>query len=92
MRIFEIIASCALPICDDHSFVKEAFGNSVLYIDMKAAPHLVAEQIIEHVVWIQSHPRQAAEMVREAHQIYSEKFCLESLLIETLKSLNLGNL
>ena len=89
MRIFEIIASCALPICDDHKFVKEAFGDCVLYINIKEAPHVVAEQIIEHVAWIQSHPRQAAEMVRAAHEIYSKKYCLESLLLETLRSLNL---
>jgi hypothetical protein len=80
MRIFEIIASNALPICDDHAFIREAFGDSVLYVDIKAQPHFVAEQIIDHVLWIQSHPRQAVEMIRSAHQQFTENYCLEALL------------
>jgi hypothetical protein len=91
MRIFEIIASCALPICDEHAFVKRAFGDCVLYVDIKAAPQVVAEQIIEHVVWIQSHPRQAAEMIHAAHQIYIEKYCLEALLTECFRELKVDS-
>jgi hypothetical protein len=90
MRIFEIVASGALAICDDHAFVRSAFGDTVLYVDMKATAQVVAEQIIEHVIWIQSHPRQAVEMVQAAHKIFSEHFCLESLILKMLQDLKFG--
>lgn len=91
MRIFEIIASCALPICDNHAFVKQAFGDSVLYVDMSATPQQIAEMVIGHVEWIHSHPRQAAEMVRSAHQIFSDKYCLEALLEKMIDELQLND-
>jgi hypothetical protein len=89
MRIFEIIASSALPICDEHAFVRRVFGDTVLYIDITAPPKVVAEQIIEHVVWIQSHPVQAVEMVRAAHEIFSNDYCLEALITRLLEDLKL---
>jgi hypothetical protein len=89
MRIFEIIASSALPICDEHSFVKDAFGDNVLYVDITAPPLQVAEQVIDHVHWIQSHPRQASEMIAAAHRIFSEDYCLEALLTKMIDELKL---
>jgi hypothetical protein len=90
MRIFEIIASCALPICDKNAFVQNAFGDSVLYVDIKQPPPVVAEEIIEKVIWIQSHPREAVEMVKAAHEIFSRAYCLEALLAEMLQDLKLN--
>ena len=90
MRIFEIIASSALPICDKHPFVLEAFGDKVLYVDMDLPLLEVAEQVIAHVSWIQSHPRQASEMIRAAHQVFSEKFCLEALITNVIEELKPG--
>jgi hypothetical protein len=89
MRIFEIIASNAIPICDDHAFIRDAFGDSVLYLDMATSPHVIAEQLIEHVLWIQSHPRQCVEMIRAAHQKFSESYCLEALLERMFNQLQL---
>ena len=89
MRIFEIIASCALPICDEHAFVREAFGENVLYVDVNAPPKVVAEQIIEHVDWIHSHPRMAVDMVRAAHEVFSDKYCLEALISNVFEELRL---
>lgn len=85
MRVFEIVASCALPICDQHDFIKDAFGDSVLYVDTKLSPEEVAQQIIDHVDWIHAHPRQAAEMIEHAHRTFCERLCLEALLAQVLQ-------
>ncbi|HEY9680491.1 MAG TPA: hypothetical protein V6C86_02770 [Oculatellaceae cyanobacterium] len=85
MRVFEIIASCALPICDQHDFIKNAFGDSVLYVDTGLSPENVAQQIIDHVDWIRAHPRPAAEMIEQAHRTFCEQFCLEALLTQLLE-------
>jgi hypothetical protein len=90
MRIFEIVSACALPICDPHGFIKEAFADTVLYVDTSKTPLEIADQIGAHVSWIRSHPRQAAEMVRAAHTRFSEMYCLEVLLSNLFCEIKLG--
>ncbi|AFY75129.1 glycosyl transferase [Synechococcus sp. PCC 7502] len=81
MRIFEIIASGALAICGEHKFIREAFGNSVLYIDTEASVSEQVKQISNHIDWIRNHQTKALEMSKAAHDIFIEKYTLEKLLL-----------
>lgn len=84
MRVFEVISSCAIPICDEHGFIKDSFGDSVLYVNTNLPHEEVVQHIINHVDWIRSHPRQATEMIESAHRKFSKRFCLEALLEDVL--------
>lgn len=81
MRIFEIVAAGAIAICGDHAFIREAFGDTVLYIDPSATPDEQAQQIAQHMTWIQQHPDEALAMAAQAHQIFSQHYTLEQQLL-----------
>lgn len=81
MRIFEIVASGAIAICQYHPFVKKAFGDSVLYIDSNLSFIEQVNQISKHVKWIKDNQLKAMEMSLQAHQIFTEKYSLENLLL-----------
>jgi hypothetical protein len=80
MRIFEIVASGAVAICGEHKFIREAFGNQVLYIDTSTTIPEQIQQISNHIEWIKNHQTEALEMSRAAHDIFLEKYTLEKLL------------
>jgi len=80
MRPFEIAASGALMISDQNPFVKEHFGDAVLYLDHQADPQQFADQLEAHLAWAGENKRQAIEMAREAHEIFTARFSLEVLL------------
>lgn len=84
MRIFEIVASGAIAICGEHKFIREAFGDSVLYIDINASIPEQVEQISEHINWIKTHQQEALEMSKKAHDIFSKKYTLEKLLLDII--------
>jgi hypothetical protein len=79
MRIFELSAAGALTIADRHPFIMEAFGHSVLYVDLTAGEVEVADQILAHVAWARSHPADGRAMARAAQAIFLERFSLEKL-------------
>ncbi len=81
MRIFEIVASGAIALCGDHPFIRQAFGDSVLYIDPDATPLDQVQQITQHMAWIAAHPDKARAMSEQAHHIFSEHYTLEALLL-----------
>ncbi|MFN5747513.1 MAG: glycosyltransferase, partial [Pseudanabaena sp.] len=81
MRIFEIIASGAIAICGEHKFIRTAFGDNVLYIDTNASITDQVKQISDHIDWIKNNQEKALEMSRIAHDIFSEKYTLEKLLL-----------
>ncbi|MBF2025551.1 MAG: hypothetical protein IGS48_02125 [Oscillatoriales cyanobacterium C42_A2020_001] len=80
MRIFEIVASGAIAICGEHSFIREQFADTVLYLNTNLSLIDQVAQIMEHLNWIANQPKVALEMSRAAHQIFSKKFTLENLL------------
>jgi glycosyltransferase involved in cell wall biosynthesis len=82
MRIFEIVASGALAICQEHPFIEKAFGDSVFYIDSNLSPREQVSQISTHVQWVQDNQQKALEMSMRAHQIFMEKYTLENLLLK----------
>src|SRR5262249_52601647 len=59
--------------------VREHFGDVILPVDASEPLEMVVLQVCEHLDWINQHPCQAAEMARQAHTIFREKFCLERL-------------
>lgn len=76
-RTFEIAAASALPICSHNQFIRDAFGDAVLYIDRGLSGQELATQIIEHMKWIRSNPSIAQEMARQVHAIFCEKLSME---------------
>jgi hypothetical protein len=84
MRIFEIVASGAVAICTDHPFIRSTFAETVLYIEPDTDAERQIEQIVEHMQWIRMNPKSALEMSTQAHQIFSEHYTLEKLLLGIL--------
>jgi hypothetical protein len=82
MRIFEIVASGAIALCEPHPFIAAHFADSVLYIDPDLSPSQKADQIAQTINWIRDHPHQALNLSQKAHRIFSEQFALENLLLE----------
>ncbi|AUN33920.1 glycosyltransferase [Niveispirillum cyanobacteriorum] len=80
MRIFELCAAGVLPICGDHRFIREKFGETVLYIDTSRPEEEMADAIIRHVMWARAHPTQAKRMATAAQNIFLEDLTLEKLL------------
>jgi hypothetical protein len=80
LRIFEIAASGAVAICQEHPFIREAFGDSVLYLRPARSTGKTVEQISEYMRWITVHREEALRMSRRAYEIFAESYTLETLL------------
>lgn len=84
LRIFEIAASGAIAICQDHPFIRSIFGDAVLYLDsLEDVPRTVA-QMSGHMQWIRAHPEPAAALSRRAYEIFSRSYTFEKLLAGVL--------
>jgi Glycosyl transferase family 2 len=79
-RIFEIVASGAIAICQDHPFIRENFGDSVLYLDPAGETPTLLKQISQHMSWIAENQEQAFDLSKRAYDIYSKRYTLEKLL------------
>jgi Glycosyl transferases group 1 len=80
LRIFEIAASGAIAICQEHPFIREAFGDSVLYLSESRSVRETVRQISEYMRWITLHREEALAMSRRAYDIFAESYSLEGLL------------
>jgi hypothetical protein len=80
-RIFEAAASSTVIICDQNSFVRNHFGETVLYINTDENSLSIYNQIQHHLEWIKANKSQALEKAQKAHAIYLEKFLLEDQLL-----------
>jgi hypothetical protein len=85
LRIFEAAAANSVIISDNHPFVKEQFGNSVLYFDHTASSEEMYRQVKAHMDWIMANPKKAKALAAKAHQIFSEKFTLDKDLVRIAK-------
>lgn len=81
-RIFEIAASGAIAICQEHPFIRKNFGDSVLYFDPSADTTAIVKRISEYMEWIAHNPEQAFDLSERAYAIYRQKYTLEMLLSE----------
>lgn len=79
-RIFEIAASGAIAICQEHSFIRDIFRDSVLYLEATDDPERLASQISEYMRWIAGNRENALELSRRAYDIFAENYTLEKLL------------
>ena len=86
-RIYEATCAGAVVISDDNEFIKEHFGDSVLYIDFAPKyPEKMYKQICEHMDWIRSHKSEALELARKSQQIFREKFVLEKQIKDIINN------
>lgn len=83
-RIFEIISSGAIAISDKNPFVMKYFGNNVLYFDQNLPKEEIFNQINNHVIWVQTHPKEAEEMARNAHKIIQDNFTTERFILDVI--------
>lgn len=81
MRLFEGVAAGTAVITEDQGFAREAFGDTLLYVDPTLPPQYLAEQILSHVAHVRSQPQVASERARAAHAIFLERYSLEQQLI-----------
>jgi hypothetical protein len=79
-RLFESLAAGAVVICDENLFARRFFGDTVLYIDTGRGAKEAFDQVQSHLAWIRSEPAQAAEMARQAQQIFLKDFSLDHCL------------
>lgn len=84
-RIFEAAAASTVIICDENAFVREHFGDSVLYINTDESAKSIHKQIKHLMNWIQSNKEEALEKARRAHAIYKNYFLLEDQLLRLAK-------
>ena len=90
MRVFESAAASNVLICDDHAFVREAYGDSAHYLDHELPFDGLVDQISWIVSDIRSNPRRAAEMAKACHESFLQRFSLEALLNGVLAGLDLS--
>ena len=77
-RIYEAAAAGAVIISDQNRAVREWFGDAVLYFENDSPTAF--EQIMAHLDWMNTHQAQAAEMAREAQEIFRKEFSLDVAL------------
>lgn len=80
-RVFEAAAASNIIISDGIQFVRDHFGDSVLYYDPTVSGEELYKQIKAHYNWIQEHPEEAAAMAKRSNEIFNEKFTLEQQLL-----------
>jgi len=80
MRVFEIVAAGALAICSDHPFIRDAFGDTVLYLSDSLDPKTTPQQVAAHLAWVHQNPEAAQAQATAAHQIFQQRFALEPVL------------
>lgn len=77
-RVYEACAAGAVIISDDNPFMKEHFGNTVLYVDFnKNNPFDTYRQIVEKLQWIKHNKTEAAQLARASQKIFIDNFCME---------------
>ncbi len=88
-RIYEGCAAGAVIISDLNDFIKEKFGDSILYIDHAPKdPNKMYEQILHHFEWIQNNPDLALEKAKKAQKIFINNFTFEKQLIDIISNHN----
>jgi glycosyltransferase involved in cell wall biosynthesis len=89
MRVFESAAASNVLICDDHAFVRTAYGDSAHYLDHQLPFDGLVDQISWIVSDIRANPQRATEMAKACHERFTQSFSLETLLGDVLSELEL---
>ncbi len=80
MRVFEIVASGAIAICEDHDFIRDVFNDSVFYINRELSVTEKVTAISKIMTQIKDDPKTAIKMSEKAHLIFSQSYALENFL------------
>jgi hypothetical protein len=88
-RIYEGTAAGTIVIADENAFIREHFGDSILYIDSTRTPPEIVDQIEKHITWIQHYPEEALKKIRAAQAIFQKKFRLDYSISAIYESLHL---
>lgn len=83
-RIFEAAAASAVIIADTNAFVKKNFGGNVFYVDTSRSAEEIFQQIKNHVHAIHSNPEKALAMAKRAHEIFVDRFLMETQLLNIM--------
>jgi hypothetical protein len=86
-RLFEALAGGAVVICDENTFARAHFGDTLLYIDTTEPAGDVADQILRHVRWVQDNPDAARALAERAQAIFNERYRLDISLGEIYRGL-----
>lgn len=79
-RIAESIAAGAIVISDNNAFVRDVFGDSVLYFDSVKQGDEIYRQLKTHVDWIKQNPEAVEVKTKAAYDILMRDFALENQL------------
>jgi hypothetical protein len=84
-RLLEGVASGAMIISGRYDCAQRVFGDAALYVDDDAEPTDMANQIREHVEWINREPEAASEMIDAAQDIFADHFRLDRQLAKLIE-------
>lgn len=79
-RIAESIASGSIVVSDQNGFIKQFFGDNVLYFDALATEDKIYSQLTNHMSWIKDHPGEVEAKAKAAYDIFMREFALEKQL------------
>lgn len=79
-RIFEIIASGTLPLCDDNPFIKEHFGDMVLYLEGNTDDEK-ADSIKKSYEWALNNKTKVKEMIEKLQNKMLKNYDLKTQIL-----------
>lgn len=81
-RLFESLAAGAIIICDENTFARKHFGDTLFYIDATDSAEITHQKIREHLRWIETHKEEAVKLARKAQAIFLKNFTLDRSLAQ----------
>lgn len=79
-RVFEICGAGAVAICPDIPWIRQWFGDSVLYFDPDATQRRIAATIIRYHAFCLAEPEAAETMAARARSIVEEHFAADRMI------------
>ena len=83
-RIFEICGAGAVAICPDIPWIRQWFGDSVLYFDPEAPQRRIAASIMRNHAFCLAEPETAEAMAVRARTIVEEHFAADRMIANLL--------
>lgn len=79
-RLFEGVAAGTLVVTERMSFIEEAFGDSIFYLDPCLSEEERASKVEEIINWANTHPEAAREKISRAQAIFLDRFELTKVI------------
>lgn len=79
-RVAESIAAGSIVVSDQNGFVKQFFGDNILYFDALVTEDKIYSQLTNHIKWIRENPEEVEKKAKAAHEIFMNEFALEKQL------------